>query len=368
MARISFTAMVAEINGKLAGSVFQYSYGGFQLHTRVSPRNLQTQYQQLRRQNFGFIAASWRSLTLLQRETWIDAAVTEPEAFNLFVKSNINLILVGESMITDYVPTSVPDEIPLIITELTPASFKVMATGAITTVPTDTALLFFSTYQKDPTKIFTNPSEYSPIQVFPAGSDLSTPASVIAAFNARYGLLIQEKRLCIKSALVDITNGNRGAEPWSCATSEEMPKFVKINTNISQATTSGTGSTIVDDYTLPGNTLIANGDILTANYAGTSTSLLGTGSIDWSFNGTATGLITTLGSASWWVTARIQRISATSASWTVTLFVNEVAITQRTFVDVAANWSTDIVIRFTLRAPTSGVITLTQADINKELL
>src|SRR5215207_1934497 len=102
MARISFTAIVAEINGKLAGSVFQYSYGGYQIHTRVSPNNPQTQYQQLRRMDFGFVAASWRELTSLQRQTWVDGAVTEPEAFNLFVASNINLILAGETMITDY--------------------------------------------------------------------------------------------------------------------------------------------------------------------------------------------------------------------------------------------------------------------------
>ena len=90
IARISFTAIVAQIVRKLAGSVFQYSYGGFQIRTRVSPRNPQTQYQQLRRGDFGFLSQTWRNLSPTERQTFIDNAGTPPAALNLFVLSNVN--------------------------------------------------------------------------------------------------------------------------------------------------------------------------------------------------------------------------------------------------------------------------------------
>src|SRR5213596_1553841 len=102
MARISFTAIVSEIVGKLAGSVFQSSYGGFQIHGRVSPRNPQSNYQQLRRGMFGFISATWRSLTNTERQTFIDGAVSPGGGFDLYVQSNVNLILVNEPMISAY--------------------------------------------------------------------------------------------------------------------------------------------------------------------------------------------------------------------------------------------------------------------------
>lgn len=217
MARIAFTPMIAELVGKLAGSVFQYSYGGFQVHSRVVPSNPQTQRQQLRRGWFGWFAASWRSLTAMQQGTFIAAAGTAPEAFRLFVGSNINAFLVGQPTITSYVASAQPDPISLVITDYDFGVLDIQATGAITTVPTGHSCLLFFTAEKPLSRVFTNPSEFSPIAVFPAGTDLSAPVSVLADWQALYGVLIGGLRLCLNSVLINNSNGNRSVDNIVCA-------------------------------------------------------------------------------------------------------------------------------------------------------
>jgi len=242
MARVSFSALIEEITGKLAGSVFQDSYGGYQIRTRVTPRNPQSSYQQLRRGAFGFISATWRNLTDIQRQTFIDAALTPPAALNLYIQSNVNLTLIQEPVINSYTTSPAPDEMIVEIYQLTPTSFKIRATGATTTVPAGHSLLIFATYEKEPTKIFTNPSQFSPIISFPAGTDVSVPTDITAAWQARYGQLREGFKICIKSATIDITNGNRTDNPISCATNSIMtPQYAIL---ISQT---GTADPTVDE-------------------------------------------------------------------------------------------------------------------------
>src|SRR5439155_11773664 len=128
-----------------------------------------------------------------------------------------------------------------------------------------------------PTRIFTNPSDYSPIITFDEGTDLSLQTNILTAWQARYGILSVGNRLCLKTAVIDKSNGLRSAEVINCTTSEEVAKFVKIHTNVSQPSTAGTAATDVDTFNLPAGTLVDNGDVITCNYAGTSSSLAGTG-------------------------------------------------------------------------------------------
>jgi hypothetical protein len=216
MARISFAALIESITGKLAGSVFQDSYGGWQIRTRVSPRNPQTNYQQLRRGEFGFISASWRSLSLIERQTFIDAASTPPAALNLFIQANVNLTLIEEPIITTYVPSTAPILMPLQINDLTPLTFIIQASSGTVLVPAGTKLLVYATTDRLATQIFTNPSAYTPLLNFDEGSDLSVPADIISNWNAHYGQLRSNRNVCIKAVLIDKSNGSRGPESIIC--------------------------------------------------------------------------------------------------------------------------------------------------------
>jgi len=263
MARISFSALVEEIVGKLAGSVFQDSYGGWQVRTRVSPRNPQSTYQQLRRGEFGFLSATWRSLTSVQRQTFIDAASTPPAALNLYLQSNVNLTLIEEPIITTYIPSATPDEMEIEIIDATPSTLTFRAVGAVTTVPTGTKLLFYSTNTKPQSRIFTNPSEYSPIVSFDEGTDLSTATDVISNFNARFGQLTADKLLGFKVRLIDKSNGLSGPTFLTTSTTETMAtKYIPLETFDTDSVYGGGANEDLYSYTMPVNTMQNDGDRL----------------------------------------------------------------------------------------------------------
>jgi hypothetical protein len=217
MSRIQFSSTIEEIIGKLAGSVFQDSYMGIQIRTRVSPQNPQSYFQQLRRGKFAYLTGGWRNLSPTDQGTWITEAGSINAGFRLYVGCNINLTLIGEDPVSAFTSSAVPDEMPLEISTYETNVIEVLATGALTSVPTDHRLLLFATAEKEATKIFTNPSQYSPIASFAAGTDFSTPVDITAEWIARYGQPTDDKRICIKSALVNITNGLRGDESINCA-------------------------------------------------------------------------------------------------------------------------------------------------------
>lgn len=217
MARVSFTSQVAELLGALSGSVFQYSYGGYQVHTRVVPGNPQTNWQQLRRGWFGYISALWRTLTAPEKDTWVAAAGTEPGGFLLFVQRNINRQLIELDPITSLPASTQPPPMGMEISGYGSNFIEVVASGGITTVPPGHSLLFFATQEKPGQRIFTNPSEFSPIIIWPASTDLSAPVDVTTEYNARYGIEITGTgQTCIKSVLIHEDSGHRGIESVVC--------------------------------------------------------------------------------------------------------------------------------------------------------
>jgi hypothetical protein len=324
MARVEFTAPIAEIVGKLAGSVFQYSYGGFQLHTKGKPRNPQTPYQQLRRGDFGFITASWRNLTDPQRQTFIDNAPAGLSGINFFTQCNINLALIEQPQIVEYITSTVPDDMPIEILDLSPTEYNIKASGAVTTVPTGTALLIFSTYQKLPTKLFTNPTEYSPIITFTAGTDLSSSTDILSAFHDRFGQVTADKYLCAKSALIDITNGNRTDNAPSCTTSEPMAaKYIPLavfDTNVANNNTSGQ---TIYSYSMPGGTMISDTDRIKLQACYTATTSPALSGSNFAVNGGSIGTIGNNNGNECNMSAQLIRVSSnTLRVFTTWLFTN----------------------------------------------
>lgn len=231
MARVSFSALVEEIVGKLAGSVFQDSYGGYQIRTRVSPKNPQSYYQQLRRGEFAYISSLWRTLTAEQRQTFYDAAASPSGGFDLFVSCNINASLIGVDLISSYTPSDPPAAFPLAIVELSPPVFTVIANSELTEVPDGFSLLLYATTEKAPTKIFTNPSQYQPIAFFSAGYHFSDPVDIAPYWIEHYGQFTQDKRICLKTVLIKNDNGLRGEENIVCATESAPETYFVIDSD-----------------------------------------------------------------------------------------------------------------------------------------
>ena len=219
MARIAFSSEAEEILGKVSGSVFQDSYGGFQVRGIGKPRNPQTQLQQLRRGDFRYLVAGWRNLTSTEQGTWITAAGTVPEALRLYTGSNINLNLISLSIISSYTSATLPVNFPIEITELTSLTFFIQAAGSPTAVPANQRLLIYATTDKLPTLIFNNPANYQPIIYFEAGTSLSSPTDIYSAWVSHYGVMRDIRRICVKAVLISKLNGDRGGEEIFCAVS-----------------------------------------------------------------------------------------------------------------------------------------------------
>jgi len=368
MARVSFSPLVEEIVGTFAGSVFQDSYGGYQIRTRVSPRNPQSTYQQLRRGEFGFLSSTWRNLTSTERQTFIDNASSPGAGLNLFLQANVCLTLIEEPTITTYVPGSAPTSMDIQILSATPEELTFIATGATTTVPAGTKLLFYATMLKAPTKIFTNPSQYSPIISFDAGEDLSTPHDVIAAFNTRYGQITADKLIGFKVRLIDKTNGLSGPEFITSTTTEEMAKFVRIFTNVTPVNTSGTSLTDIFNFNIPANTFTQVGDTIIAFISGHNSGSIGNATINFFFTGAASQGFQQTSNGPWQITVKVIRIDANTVECTF-YGGNHVgaAIVNRNNV-TSIDFTSAIATKWQIQAPISGTMTADYTYMNKELV
>lgn len=99
-------AIVSEISGKIAASVYTRNRGGNVIRNRRTPINRRSVSQSVRRQGLGNLASSWRGLTQVQRDTWNGATGNFPyqnalgetkflSGEQLYVQFNQNLLLLG---------------------------------------------------------------------------------------------------------------------------------------------------------------------------------------------------------------------------------------------------------------------------------
>lgn len=122
MAQILTTGIVADIRGKLKGTVFSRNRAGNYIRSKTTPLNPQSAAQQAVRGQFGSISQAWRNLTQSQRNSWNAAVDNFAEAnrfgevirlsgSQLHQRLNLNLLLIGQSMINE---PPLPVEVPYI--------------------------------------------------------------------------------------------------------------------------------------------------------------------------------------------------------------------------------------------------------------
>jgi len=99
MAKVKFTAFMADARGKLNGTVFSKNRGGSYVRTKVTPSNPQTSFQSAVRQRLSSLSASFRALSASQILAWNNAVgdflstnifgdTVTPSGLQLFVKLN----------------------------------------------------------------------------------------------------------------------------------------------------------------------------------------------------------------------------------------------------------------------------------------
>lgn len=231
MAVNTFYQLCEEILSLRAGSSFHDSYFGDQIRPINNSGSSVDYRTDLRKGKFSYLHNTWHGLTSAQRNSFITEAGTLPEALRLFLTVNINLIICLQPVITTFVPSGTPIAFPVLISTLDGTLFEVEAAGPVFVVPANHCLLLYATYEKQVAKVFTNPNNYTPIKVFNASKDLSLPTDIAAEWRAYFGQFTQNKRICIKSVLIDTTNGTSGNETIVCSTVSPIETYYIIDSD-----------------------------------------------------------------------------------------------------------------------------------------
>lgn len=120
MALIKTTAIVAEISGKINGTVFSKNRYGAYARTKVTPVNRNTNAQQGARAILTIVSQAWKGLTDAQRKGWnvgsknftrtnVFGDVRNLSGSALFARLNANLLHIGAAQIEECpLPVSVP--------------------------------------------------------------------------------------------------------------------------------------------------------------------------------------------------------------------------------------------------------------------
>jgi len=220
MAIIKMGQFVAEARNKLGGLVFSRNTYGAYVRTKISPINPSSTPQSLVRARLAQVSQAWRGLTDAQRSAWIQAAPNFSRinvfgdsvpltGFNLHEKINLNLLNIGESLIT--VPPSDTNvagltqfELSLTYVEggLTEMNLKTEHTGGAA----DHALVLFGTPGQSPGKSFVGPELRQFHKISPL-SNAETTTDVLTQYNARFGAPTADQRVFVRARLIKIASG-----------------------------------------------------------------------------------------------------------------------------------------------------------------
>lgn len=195
--------------GKISGSVIQNSYGGYQLRTRVVPRNPQVIKQQTSRNNLATPSSAWRSLSDSDRTSWRTAATPTVKGFHLFVSSNKNIQLLDLPALTTYTDNPSPDAMTLELFDATWPHLIISINGLAGSVPADTSIIVAATRQKQPGQNFFSPTSFIPILEIEAGGSLSAPYELNAPYGSVISSLQQNMTVGVEISLISTINGLR---------------------------------------------------------------------------------------------------------------------------------------------------------------
>lgn len=212
-------AIISEIRNKIAATVFSKNGAGAIIRNRVTPINRRTTLQTNQRQLLASLASAWRGLTQAQRDGWNAASPNFPQTDSLgqtvtltgeqlYVRSNANLVLIGQAQIVNApAPTSFAI-LALGAVVLTEAAFTVAFTP--TPVPAGFTMVYRASRPLSPGKNFIGKSEFRFIQVEAAAE--VTPADLDAAYELIFGdkTGLVGQKIGVEAFLVEDSSGLAG--------------------------------------------------------------------------------------------------------------------------------------------------------------
>lgn len=219
MAKILFTAVVADMRNKLAGTVFSKNRYGAYARTKVTPVNPQTAAQSAVRSSFAAMASAWRGLTEAQRLSWINAAPAFP-IFDIFGNSkilsgsalynrlNLNLATIGVSPnLAAPLPVSVPSPTDLSFVA-DQSSNTLVLSSSVGVVPSEVSALIEATPLYGAGISFVK-NKYRVMTVIESGDNFSS-ASLGALYINKFGPLVVGQKISIRVRFINSSSGQSG--------------------------------------------------------------------------------------------------------------------------------------------------------------
>lgn len=207
MAKVSLSALLDSLTGKLSGSVFQNSLGGIQIRQRVSPRNPRSPAQQGLRANFSYNGRSWSDLSQTQIESWNTAAPSGQSGISLFQSTNQMLFFSGLPPVDEYTGTGELTPPGVEIATLDENNFEISCPGIIGAIPVYTYLNIFATPNLSPGKTQVSISEYRYINTVAPGIVPSIQFSIYHQYVAVFGQPVDRSLIAVRCYLVNSVTG-----------------------------------------------------------------------------------------------------------------------------------------------------------------
>lgn len=215
MAKVKFTAIVADMRGKLAGTVFSKNRGGSYARTKVTPVNPQSAAQTEVRSLLASFTQGFKALTQSQIAAWNTAVANfqstdifgdlkSPSGINLYTKLNMNLSLAGASnIVTPPIPSTVEGLIlDATVCYSSPATLTIQS--ALAAVPAGHELIIEATPQLSPGKNFVK-SEFRVIGTRSAAT--AFPITATIDYTDKFGAPVAGQKVFVRVKTINTTTG-----------------------------------------------------------------------------------------------------------------------------------------------------------------
>ena len=215
MAKVKFSALIAEMRKKLNGSVFARNRGGAYLRTKVTPVNPQSIAQVGARNLLTQFSQSWRTLTEAERLAWngvvtqwsttdVFGDVVNPSGITLYIRLNINITLAGGTVLTSPPSPTGAEALERVIFSAAVTGDVYEVDSDIAAVPANTAAYLEASPMLSPGISNAN-SKFRYIATLPAGTTF--PYDAYADFAAKYGTLVAGQKAFVRMKFINMSTG-----------------------------------------------------------------------------------------------------------------------------------------------------------------
>lgn len=218
MAKFTPGAIVSEISGKIAATIFTRNRGGNIIRNRRTPINRRSVAQSVRRQGLGNLASAWRGLTQAQRGSWNGATGNFPyqntlgetkflSGSQLYIQFNQNLLILGLATV-DTAPA--PFAFAVFTIVLTGAAVPTLSL-AFTPDPMTALnnLAVYATPNLSPGIDSPNASKFRFLETIDAAA--VSPANILATFQALFGDPVVGQKIFVE--VRPISTSGQGGTP-----------------------------------------------------------------------------------------------------------------------------------------------------------